>query len=150
MPRLLPLIEHRGLVLLALADDDDPIHLDRVHHHAHGVDRRLVRRLLVAPAHPSGRRQGRCLGNPSELHGEVPVRGGSPSLFLQASLLAVKTLAGGRSRPLSPSLFGRRDTQGKRNCHATIKESRLLGPRDHPEASRARIRISRHQGQKGR
>ena len=42
--------EHRRLVLLALADHDDAVHVDRVQHGVHAVDRGLVGRLLVAHA----------------------------------------------------------------------------------------------------
>ena len=46
----LAVVEHRRLVLLALADDDDAVHGDRVEHVAHGVDGGLVGGLLVAAA----------------------------------------------------------------------------------------------------
>ena len=45
---VLAVVEHRRLVLLALADHDDAVHRDRVEHVAHRVDGRLVGGLLVA------------------------------------------------------------------------------------------------------
>ncbi len=44
----LAVVEHRRLVLLALADHDDAVHLHRLQHVAHAVDRRLIGGLLVA------------------------------------------------------------------------------------------------------
>jgi hypothetical protein len=70
----LAVVEHRGLVLLPLADDDDPVHRHAGEHGPHGVDRRAVRRLLVAATHPPGAGHGRRLGDPDELHPEVAVR----------------------------------------------------------------------------
>ena len=40
-------------------------------HDAHGVDGRAVGAFLVAAAHPAGRRHGRGLGDPDQLHGQV-------------------------------------------------------------------------------
>ena len=65
--------EHRRLVLLALADDDDPVHRHGVEHDPHGVDGGAVGAVLVAPPHPPARRQRRRLGGAHELQGEVPV-----------------------------------------------------------------------------
>ena len=72
-PDAFPVEEHRGLVLLALADHDDPVHRDGVEHEAHGVDGRLVGRLLVAPSDPARRRHRRRLGHAHELEREVAV-----------------------------------------------------------------------------
>ena len=44
----LAVVEHRRLVLLAFADHDDAVHLDRVEHGPHGVDGGLVHQFLVA------------------------------------------------------------------------------------------------------
>ncbi len=65
--------EHRRLVLLALADDDDAVHRHGVEHHPHGVDGGPVGAVLVAPAHPAAGRQRRRLGDPHQLEGEVAV-----------------------------------------------------------------------------
>ena len=59
LPMLLAVVEHRRLVLLALADDDDAVHLDGVEHVAHGVDGGLVGGDLVAAADPARRRPAR-------------------------------------------------------------------------------------------
>src|SRR5439155_11091509 len=74
VPHPLPVVEHRGLVLLALPDHHDPVHGDRAEHQAHGVDRCLVRRLLVPPTHPPAGPQGGRLGHPHQLQREVAVR----------------------------------------------------------------------------
>ena len=70
-------VEHRRLVLLALADDDDAVHVDGVQGEAHGVDGGLVGGDLVALAHPAGGREGGGLGDAGQLEGEVPVEVGA-------------------------------------------------------------------------
>ena len=65
--------QHRRLVLLALADHDDAVHLDRRQHVAHGVDGGLVGRDLVAEADPAGRGQRGRLGHADQLEREVAV-----------------------------------------------------------------------------
>ena len=45
--------EHRGVVLLALADDDDAVHRDRAEHEAHRVHRGAIRGVLVAASGPA-------------------------------------------------------------------------------------------------
>ena len=72
---LLAVVEHRRLVLLALADDDDAVHRHGVEHEAHGVDGGAVGALLVAAAHPAGGGQRGGLGDPDELQGEVAIGG---------------------------------------------------------------------------
>jgi hypothetical protein len=52
---VLAVVEHGRLVLLALADDHDAVHLDRVQDDAHRVDRGLVGGDLVPhPDEPRG------------------------------------------------------------------------------------------------
>ncbi len=72
---LFAVVEHRRVVLLALADDDDAAHRHRVDQLAHRVDRGAVAALLVAASHPAagGHRAG--LGDPHQLQGQVAVRG---------------------------------------------------------------------------
>ena len=53
--------EHRGVVLLALADDDGAVHADGVDERAHGLVRRRRRHRSCRRAPPSGRRQRRRL-----------------------------------------------------------------------------------------
>ena len=53
VPDLLAVVEHRRLVLLALADDDDAAHRDAVEDVPHRVDRGLVGGLLLAAADPA-------------------------------------------------------------------------------------------------
>ena len=72
---LLAVVEHGGVVLLALADHHHPGHRDRAEHVAHGVHGRLVDRLLVAEAHLAGRGHGGRLRDPDELEGQVAVGG---------------------------------------------------------------------------
>ena len=52
-PMLLAVVEHRRLVLLALADDDDAVHVDRVEHDAHARRRRPGRRPPCRPCRRS-------------------------------------------------------------------------------------------------
>jgi hypothetical protein len=70
---LLAVVEHRRLVLLALADDDDPVHRHGVEHQAHAVDGGLVGGLLVAAADPAPGAQRACLGDADELERDVAV-----------------------------------------------------------------------------
>ncbi len=71
---LLAVEEHGGLVLLALADDDDATHRHRADQSSHGVDGGLVGAVLVAaPDPPGGCERGR-LGHSDEFEGEVAVR----------------------------------------------------------------------------
>ena len=70
---LLAVVEHRRLVLLALADHDDAVHRDRVEHVAHTVDGGLVGGLLVAHADEWSRRQRGGLGDADELEREVAI-----------------------------------------------------------------------------
>ena len=74
---LLAVVEHRRLVLLALADDDDAAHGDGVEHRAHRVDRRLVGGVLVAAADPAPAAERGRLGHADELEGEVPIGNGA-------------------------------------------------------------------------
>ena len=70
---VLAVVEHRRLVLLALADHHDAVHRHRLEHVAHGVDRGLVGSLLVAAADHPSRGQRRRLGHPDEFEGQVPI-----------------------------------------------------------------------------
>ena len=70
----LPVEEHRRLVLLALADDDDAVHRDRAEHDAHGVDGRIVGARSCRPCPTSARRHRGCLGDADQVQGEVAVR----------------------------------------------------------------------------
>ena len=67
--------EHRGFVLLALADDDDAVHRDGGDEGPHGADGGAVGAVLVAAADPAARGHGGGLGDPDELQGEVAVGG---------------------------------------------------------------------------
>ena len=83
---LLAVVEHRRLVLLALADDDGAVHRDRVEDVAHRVDGGLVGGDLVAAADPAGRGEGGGLGDADELEREVAVGlGGWGGLHLPAN-----------------------------------------------------------------
>ncbi len=70
---LLAVGEHRRLVLLALADHHDAVHVDRVQHGVHAVDGGLVGGLLVAAADPARGGQRGGLGDAHELEREVAV-----------------------------------------------------------------------------
>ena len=70
---MLAVVEHRRLVLLALADHDDAVHRDGVEHVAHRVDGGLVGGDLVARAHEAGGGERGGLGDADELEGEVAI-----------------------------------------------------------------------------
>jgi hypothetical protein len=71
---LLAVVEHGGVVLLALADDDDPAHADGRDHRAHGLDRGAVGLVLLTAAHPAAAGHGGCLGDTNQLESEVAIR----------------------------------------------------------------------------
>src|SRR5690606_26802663 len=69
----LAVVEHRGLVLFALADDHDPVDVEGGEVEAHAVDGGLVDGLLVATAQPAGGAEGCGLGDPDQVETEVPL-----------------------------------------------------------------------------
>ena len=71
---LLAVVEHRRLVLLALADHDDAVHADGVEERAHAVHGGLVGGDLVAAPHEPRRGQRAALGGANDLEREVTVR----------------------------------------------------------------------------
>ena len=83
---LLAVVEHRRLVLLALADHDDAVHRDRVEDEAHRVDGGLVGGDLVAAPDPAGGGERRRLGDADELQREVAVGLGGRPLHRPGSL----------------------------------------------------------------
>ena len=72
---LFAVVEHRRVVLLALADDHDAAHRHRVDQFAHGVDGGAVTALFVPAADPPACGHGTGLGDPDQFEGEVAVRG---------------------------------------------------------------------------
>ena len=74
---LLAVVEHRRLVLLALADHDDAVHRHRVEHQPHRVDGGAVGALLLAAADPAAGGERPRLGHPDQLEREVAVRLGA-------------------------------------------------------------------------
>jgi hypothetical protein len=75
VPDLLAVEEHRRVVLLTLADDDDAVHGHAGQHGAHGLDRGGVGTDFVAPAHPAAGGHGGGLGGPHQVQGQVAVGG---------------------------------------------------------------------------
>ena len=71
---LLTVVEHRRIVLLALADDHGAAHAHRRQRQAHRFDRCMIGAVLVAPTDPSRRGETCGLGGPHEVHGEVAIR----------------------------------------------------------------------------
>src|SRR5918999_690768 len=88
VPDLLAVVEHRGLVLLPLADDHDAVHRYGVEHQPHGVHGRLIGALFLPSPHPSTGGKGRCLRDADHLHREVAVG------FLRAHRSASRMLVG--------------------------------------------------------
>ena len=70
---LLAVEEHRRLVLLALADDDDALHRHGADEPAHRVDGELVRPVLVTAADLAGGGERSGLGHANEFEGQVAV-----------------------------------------------------------------------------
>ena len=70
---LLPVEEHRRLVLLALPDHHHAVHGHRVQHEPHRVDGRTVGGVLVTAPDPPRRGQGRGLRHAHDLEGKVAV-----------------------------------------------------------------------------
>ena len=62
--------EHRGFVALALPDHHRSVDLELVQLAPHGVDRRLIRRFLVASPSQAGGSDGGAFGDAHELQGE--------------------------------------------------------------------------------
>jgi hypothetical protein len=112
---LLAVVEHGRLVLLALADDDDAVHLHGVEDQPHRVDGGAVGGVLVAHADPARGGQGGRLGDADELEREVAVGAPVGGLLEDAALDRVHGLRAlrvacacarprtraGRSRPSS-------------------------------------------------
>ena len=71
---LLAVVEHRGLVLLALPDHHHAAHRHARDHLAHGVDGGPVAALLVAAAGPPAGGQRGGLGDPHQVQPQVAVR----------------------------------------------------------------------------
>ena len=65
--------QHRGFVLLALADDHDTVHRNALEDHAHGLDGRAICTVLVPSAHVARGRHGCGFGDPNEVESEVAV-----------------------------------------------------------------------------
>jgi hypothetical protein len=66
-------VEHRRLVFFTLTDDDHAVHLNDSQAIAHGVDRGLVQRILVAATHPARGGERSRFGDPRHLHRDVAV-----------------------------------------------------------------------------
>jgi len=75
LPRahVLAVIEHRGVILFALADDDQPVEVDGTEELAHGIHRSAVGGVLVAAPDERNGSDGRGLGCPNQLHSEVAI-----------------------------------------------------------------------------
>jgi hypothetical protein len=66
-------MQHRRLILLTFADDDDTAEGDCGQVEPHLVDRRFVAALLVTLAGPAAGGQGRRLGDSHQVQTQVPV-----------------------------------------------------------------------------
>jgi hypothetical protein len=75
-------VEHRRLILLPLADDDHPVHVDEAETAPHRVHRRLVRLLLLIAPHEPGRCDRRPLGHSDQLERDVAVDRGADVVAL--------------------------------------------------------------------
>ena len=114
---LLAVEQHGGLVLLALADHHGAVHGHGVHERAHRVHRGAVRLVLVPVAHPGARGDGRRLGHPHQLHGQVAVR----DVILVAGLLR------GRAGHRCSDPCSRRSVRTGRGVRAALPRSSSYG-----------------------
>ena len=156
---VLAVVEHRGVVLLALADDDDAVHRDGAEDRPHRRHGGPVGAVLVAPADPARGGQGRRLGDADQLHGEVAVR----SARGRRHGRSVPVAAGGagwrwsacarprrpRSRPRTPAAAG----AVRRRRGSSVAARGGLGPErpGHREGALRRVRVDgRPAGRAGR
>jgi len=79
---VLTVVEHRRLVLFALADDDDAVHRHGVEQQPHGVHRGAVGGELVTTSDPPGSGQCSRFSDPDQLECEVAVRLASGSYIV--------------------------------------------------------------------
>src|SRR4029453_16394420 len=70
----LTVVEHGGLVLLALTDHHDAVHPDCAEHWAHGVNGGRIHLVLVTEAHVPGAVDRGGFGRPDQLECEISVR----------------------------------------------------------------------------
>ena len=127
----LAVVEHRRLVLLALADDDGAVHRDGVEEQPHRVDGGLVGRLLVAAPDPARGGERRGLGHAHELEREVAV-----------GLVARAHVVGDDSRPGVVGRQGRTSADGS-GCLA-LYGALLLGRSEEARRGDHRRRDQRH------
>src|SRR6266566_3406055 len=64
-------IQHGRLIALALADDDGPVDLHRIHRLAHGFDRHFIRFVAVAKSHRACRRDRGILDHAQKIQAEL-------------------------------------------------------------------------------
>ncbi len=69
----LAVIEHGGLVLLPLADDDDAVHAHRAEQQPQRVDGRAVPFFFLPAADPARRRQSGRLGGPHQFQRQISI-----------------------------------------------------------------------------
>ena len=69
--------QHRGFVHLTLANDDGARDLDGIEPLAHGLDRRAIGVVLMAPADPLRGGERRGLGHADQFQGEVAIGDGA-------------------------------------------------------------------------
>ena len=70
----LAVVEHRGFVFFAFADNDGAIHRNGAESKSHGIDGSAVCAFLVATAHPAARSEGGGFGHANEIEGNVAVK----------------------------------------------------------------------------
>ena len=125
---VLAVVEHRRLVLLALADDDDAVHRDRVEHEAHRVDGGLVGGDLVAAADPAGGGERGGLGDAHELEREVAVGRDGWSADVIGRGGVRERVGGRRARTLSAVAAGVRCRSSGRTSACTPTRRRSTAP----------------------
>ena len=104
--------QHRRLVLLALADDDDAVEVDGAEELAHGIDRRAVGAVLVALADERHGADGGGLGGPHQLHARGCGRGGGTGFRFRWSAIVSIQIVGTNAEVRRPAEPARQPTEG--------------------------------------
>ena len=142
---LLAVEEHRRLVLLALADDDDAAHRDRVEHEAHRVDRCLIGRDLVSAPDPARGERRRGLRDADELEREVPVRNLGAHVARSYIRSGASTPTRSRQRAMTSCVraqSARRNALCSDSEHAVVVVEAMEVVRDPDRVDRDRVRRS--------
>jgi hypothetical protein len=74
--QVFPIVEHWGFILLALANDDDAVHLHRVENEAHRIHGGLIRGVFISAADESAGCQRGRLSHTNQIKRKIASRPG--------------------------------------------------------------------------